>query len=133
MSEFVVNGAVPLEDGGMLLIDEGREMLLYVWKGLVWVTQEGDRQDRVLGRGEWLRIERAGRTVVSALMPSSLALTTPNEEDYAEAIAVRPARDLQPVALYRGRPRSLGALLNRAARAWVRWTSASPAGTASAA
>lgn len=132
MSEFVVNGALPLEDGGMLRIDEGREMLLYVWKGLVWVTQEGDRRDRVLQRGDWLRIDRDGRTVVSALMPSSLALTTPNEEDYAAAIAVRPSRDLQPVVLYRGRPRSLAALLNRAARAWAGWISA-PASRVSAA
>jgi hypothetical protein len=119
MSEFVVNGALPLEQGGMVLIDEGREMLVYVWKGLVWITQEGDRQDRVLKRGDWLRIEGGGRTVVSALMPSSLALTSPNEQDYAEAISVAAPGYGQPVALYRGRPRSAAALLNRVARAWA--------------
>ena len=131
MSEFVVNGSLPLEEGGMLLIDEGREMLVYVWKGLVWVTQEGDGQDRVLKRGDWLRIERGGRTVVSALLPSAVALTSPNEEHYAEAISVSAARYEQPVALYRGRPRSAGALLNRAARAWARIVA--PAGTPAAA
>jgi len=119
MSEFVVNGSLPLEEGGMLLIDEGRELLVYVWKGLVWVTQEGDGQDRVLKRGDWLRIERGGRTVVSALLPSSLTLTSPNEQDYAAAISVTAPPYRQPVALYRGRPKSLAALLNRAARAWA--------------
>jgi hypothetical protein len=118
MTEFVINGAVPLEEGGTLLIDEGREMMVYVWKGLVWVTQEGDGRDRLLKRGDWLRIDRDGRTVVSALLPSSVALTTPNEEDCAEEISVRATRYSQPVALYRGEPNSLRAMLNRAARAW---------------
>jgi hypothetical protein len=131
MSEYVVNGSLPLEEGGMLRIDEGREMLVYVWKGLVWVTQEGEPQDRVLKRGDWLRIERGGRTVVSALLPSSVALTSPNEEHYAEAISVSATRYEQPVALYRGRPRSLAALLNRAARAWASLTM--PAGKAATA
>jgi hypothetical protein len=131
MSEFVVNGSLPLEEGGVLRIDEGREMLVYVWKGLVWVTQEGERQDRVLKRGDWLRIERGGRTVVSALLPSAVALTSPNEEHYAKEISVSAARDEQPVALYRGSPRSLAALLNRAARAWASVTM--PAGKAATA
>lgn len=124
MSEFVVNGSLALEEDGMLLIDEGREMLVYVWSGLVWVTQEGEREDRVLKRGDWLRIEAGGRTVVSALMPSSLALTSPNEQDYAEAILVASPRREQPVALYRGQPKSLAALFNRAARAWASLVSA---------
>jgi hypothetical protein len=52
-------------------------------------------------------------------MPSSLTLTSPNEEDYAQAISVAASRYEQPVALYRGQPKSLRALLNRAARAWA--------------
>jgi hypothetical protein len=118
VNEFVVNGSMPLETGGTLLIDEGREMLVYVWKGLVWVTQEGEGRDRVLKRGDWIRIDRGGRTVVQALLPSSLALTSPYEEDYAEAVSLSGPKYVQPVALYRGRPRSVAAMLNRAARAW---------------
>lgn len=132
MSEFVVNGSLPLEEGGMLRIDEGREMLVCVWKGLVWVTQEGERKDRVLKRGDWLRIDRGGRTVISALRPSSVALTSPNEEHFARAISVSASRGAEPVAVYRGRPRSLEALLNRAARAWARLVSM-PAGKAASA
>ena len=120
MNEFVVNGSMPLEQGGTLLIDEGREMLVYVWKGLVWVTQEGEGRDRVLKRGDWIRIDRGGRTVVQALLPSSLALTSPYEEDYAEAVSLSGPKYAHPVALYRGRPRSLTAMLNRAARVWAR-------------
>ena len=126
MNEFVVNGALALQEGGTLVIDEGREMLVYVWKGLVWVTQEGEGRDRVLKRGDWVRIERDGRTVVQALLPSSLALTSPNEEDYAEAILLSGAQHARPVALYRGEPHSLRALLNRVARAWTRFVSPSP-------
>ena len=130
MNEFVIEGSLPLEEGGTVVIDEGREMLVYVWKGLLWVTQEGDASDRLLKRGDWLRIDRGGRTVVSALMPSAVALTSPYDEDYAALIARSGRRYDQPVALYRGRPRSMRALLNRAARAWSAWLAPRPAGAA---
>jgi hypothetical protein len=120
VNEFVIDGSLPLEQGGTLLIDEGREMLVYVWRGVVWVTQEGEQRDRLLTRGDWIRIDRDGRTVVQALEPSALALTSPYDEDYAVAISRSGAKHPRPVALYRGRPRSLAAMLNRAARAWNR-------------
>lgn len=120
MNEFVVEGSLPLDEGGMLVIDDGREMLVYVWKGRVWVTQAGLAEDRVLRRGEWMRIERGGRTIVSALAPSAVALTSPLEEHYASSIAVTSAGAESARSLYRGRPHSPAALLDRFARVWAR-------------
>lgn len=119
MNEFLVQGSLPLEEGGMVVIDDGREMLVYVWEGLVWVTQEGEAADRVLKRGDWMRVARGGRTVISALAPSAVALTSPFDEHQASYIGHAPARGAQVAALYRGRPHSVTALLNRAARVWA--------------
>lgn len=118
MNEFVVEGALPLEEGGMLVIEDGREMLVYVWKGTVWVTQDGSPEDRVLSRGEWMRIERGGKTILSALAPSAVALTSPVEEHCASAITVTPRSGASPTTLYRGQPKSAVALLDRLARLW---------------
>ncbi|HYD55289.1 MAG TPA: DUF2917 domain-containing protein [Burkholderiales bacterium] len=126
MNEFVVEGSLPLDEGGTLVIDDGREMLVYVWKGTVWVTQDGDPMDRVLKRGDWLRLDRDGRTVISALAPSAVALTSPNEEHFASRIALAPAGARAAAPIYRGQPRSFSALLNRLARVWAQLTA--PAG-----
>jgi hypothetical protein len=40
----------------------------------VWVTEEGDRQDHIMGPGDARTIGRAGRTVVQALAPSRIGL-----------------------------------------------------------
>jgi hypothetical protein len=126
MNEFLVQGSLPLDEGGLLVIDDGREMLVYVWQGMVWVTQEGLHADRVLKGGDWMRIERGGRTVISALAPSALALTSPYEEHQAAYIGHAAARAAEVATLYRGRPNSVTALLNRAARVWASLTA--PAG-----
>jgi hypothetical protein len=42
--------------------------------GSVWVTQEGDRKDHIVGPGETLVVARAGRTVVQALRRSRVAI-----------------------------------------------------------
>ncbi len=38
--------------------------------GSLWITQEGDTRDVVLGPGEELTLERAGATLVHAFVPS---------------------------------------------------------------
>ena len=38
--------------------------------GLLWITQEGDTRDAVLGPGEDLKLDRAGATLVHAFKPS---------------------------------------------------------------
>lgn len=102
--EYLVRGAIALDKGAMVLIDEARGMLIYVWQGEVWVTQEGERHDRVLSAGEWLRVERGGRTVVSAFGASAIALTSPREKDFAQSIALVQPGAAQPLQLHRQQP-----------------------------
>jgi hypothetical protein len=81
--EYLVQGNVQLARGGLLRVEDGAGMLLYVWSGGVWITQEGDRRDRHVPAGGWFRIERPGLTLVSALARSALTLTAPQPEGYA--------------------------------------------------
>ena len=69
-------------------VAEGRGLTLYVWRGTVWITQEGDLEDHFVGPGGWFRVANAGLTLVSALQPSSLSLTAPRSARFAEQIDV---------------------------------------------
>jgi len=42
--------------------------------GTLWVTQEGDRKDHILGEGQAIVVARPGRTVVQAMRHSLVAI-----------------------------------------------------------
>lgn len=84
--EYLVQGNLQLARGGMLRVADGAGMLVYVWSGGVWITQEGDRRDRHVPAGGWFRIERDGLTLISALARSSITLTAPEPLGYEERI-----------------------------------------------
>ena len=58
--EYVVHGSAGMTRGSVLRIEDGRDMVIYVWEGGVWLTEEGDRRDRYLGPGDCFRLERDG-------------------------------------------------------------------------
>lgn len=86
--EYLVQGNLPLARGSSVRIENGRGMLVYVWSGNVWITQAGDRRDRHVGAGGWLRIEKSGLALITALGRSALSLTSPSELGFAERIEV---------------------------------------------
>ncbi len=56
-------------------LDPGREgLVLFVGRGCVLATQEGDLQDHVLGPGDELRLTGPGAVVAWALSPSNLVV-----------------------------------------------------------
>ena len=118
--EYVVQGNLPLVRGSMVRVEDGRDMLVYVWSGGVWITQEGDRRDRYLqGRG-WFRITASGLTLISALGRSAIGLTSPHATGFAERIDLVRAGtgNVETLFAARGRLSALGA---RWARTWSRW------------
>ena len=100
MEEFIVQGSLGLTHGSMLRIEDGRDMLVYVWEGEIWLTEERERRDRVLRAGEWHRLERQGTAIGYALQRSVLTLTAPEPEYYAERIVLVKAGTAAPVELY---------------------------------
>jgi hypothetical protein len=121
MQEYIVQGSLGLARGSVLRVDGGRHILVYVWEGELWVTEEGDRSDRVLAAGQWHRIERDGAALVYALKRSVVTLTAPVPEYYARRIVLAKAGSPQPVVLYsrrRARMKRLSAFAQRLRQAW---------------
>jgi hypothetical protein len=117
--EYLVQGNLPLVRGSMLRIEDGREMLVYVWSGSLWITQEGDGRDRHVGTGGWFRITTPGLTLISALGRSAVSLTSPHEA-YAERIDLVRAGTGSVETLFAA-PSRLSALRARLAKTWSAW------------
>ncbi len=83
MDEYIVQGPVALRQGAHMNIVDGREQVIYVWEGAVWITQEGDREDYLRKAGEWFRLDRDGTTVVCAIGKASLTIAAPAREPSA--------------------------------------------------
>ena len=99
-SEYVVNGSLGMTRASVLRIEDGRDMVIYVWEGGLWLTQERDHRDRWLGAGDWFRVERDGVTLAQATERSTISLTAPQPEGYAGRIAVTKAGTGIQVELY---------------------------------
>jgi hypothetical protein len=100
MEEFIVQGSLGLTRGSLLRIEDGRDILIYVWEGEIWLTEEGERRDRMLRAGEWHRLERRGAAIGYALRRSVLTLTAPQPEYYAGRIVLVKAGTAAPLELY---------------------------------
>jgi hypothetical protein len=122
MEEFIVQGSLGLTRGSMLRIEDGRDMLVYVWEGEIWLTEEGERRDRLLRAGQWHRLERQGAAIGYALRRSVLTLTAPEPEYYASRILLAKAGTAAPVELYNAtkvRMPWIAALAGWARRLWA--------------
>jgi hypothetical protein len=99
MSEYLVKGLVELKPGAVVCIDDGAGMFIYVWEGTVWLTEAGDGRDQVIESGQWARLSRPGRAVLSALGESAIALTSPRASGFARAIDFVPAPGRPAISL----------------------------------
>jgi hypothetical protein len=108
---YVVCSALALPRGSVLGIEDGRDLLVYVWQGGLWLTQERDGRDRYLGAGDSFRLDRNGLALAQATSGSTVTLTAAEPEPYARRITLaRPGAG--PLELYAAeKPR----------RFWVDW------------
>ena len=63
-----------LQAGQVVTLDDVEGMRILARSGTVWVTEEGDRHDHIVGPGATLIVAHPGRTVVQALQPAWIAL-----------------------------------------------------------
>jgi hypothetical protein len=61
-----------IQQGGVMVVAVGTRIAAQT--GSLWITQEGDRKDHILGAGEALVVARPGRTVVQAMRASRVAI-----------------------------------------------------------
>lgn len=76
--ERVLCEAKPLARGSVLRL-RGRDALVFVHAGMVWLTQEGDALDHVVKGGQSLRIDCDGPVCIEALRPTLISISAPLE------------------------------------------------------
>jgi hypothetical protein len=113
MDGYLINGSVGIPRGSMLRIDEGAGVLLYVWEGEVWLTQEGSCRDHVLQPGQWFRLDRGGAALAHAFQRSVVSLSASTPEAPARAVTLLPGGKELPVVLHRSAPPTVRGALRR--------------------
>jgi len=63
-----------LAPGQVVTLDDAQGTRIVTRVGSVWVTEEGDVRDHVMGAGDALVVARPGRTLVQALQPSWISI-----------------------------------------------------------
>jgi hypothetical protein len=100
-TEYLVHGSIAMTRGSLLRVEDGRDLLVYVWAGSIWLTQEGEARDRYLAAGEWFRLDRNGVAIAYSMRRTVLSLTAPAPEFYARRIVLaRAGASAMPVELY---------------------------------
>ena len=74
-----------LERDGLIAVRDGRGTLVSCVSGTLWITQDHDTHDNLVGAGETLVIDYAGLTLLTALEPTDLRLIEPGEDSGLEA------------------------------------------------
>jgi len=87
--EYLIEGAMPLLRDEQLRIEDGRDLLLHLWQGSLWITQEGDRRDILLRAGQSFRLDRDGTAIARCWADAVVALTSPRKERPARSIEVQ--------------------------------------------
>lgn len=100
MDGFLVKGSIAMPRGSMLRIDDGASMLVYVWEGELWLTQEGSRKDHMLQAGQWFRVDRDGAALAHAFRNSVVSLSSPLPEVPAKRITLAQGVKDAPVVLH---------------------------------
>jgi hypothetical protein len=66
---------IALEPGQVVTLDDAQGTRIVARLGTVWVTEEGDTRDHIVGPGDALIVAHSGRTVVQALKSAWISLT----------------------------------------------------------
>jgi hypothetical protein len=74
-NEYVADGELAMRRGSVLRIEDGEGLLIQVWDGELWLTEEGDRRDRFIGAGRTFRLEANGVAIAQALRDSTVMLS----------------------------------------------------------
>jgi Protein of unknown function (DUF2917) len=68
---------VHLKVGESLRIADGAEFEVKCLRGNLWITQYGDLEDRIIGRGESFVLDRPGLSLITALGEPGLLVVRP--------------------------------------------------------
>jgi hypothetical protein len=96
MERHPLGTPIGIPGGSLLRIDNGAGVLVYVWEGELWVTEDGSQKDHVLQPGQSYLISRNGATVVQAFKRSLVSLSAPASARAARRVTLIP--EMRPSA-----------------------------------
>jgi hypothetical protein len=100
MDTYLINGSIGMPRGSLLRVDDGAGVLVHVWQGEVWLTEEGRERDFVLTAGQWHRLDRDGAALLHAFQRSVLGLSAAEPWTRARRVELTHA-GAGPVVLHR--------------------------------
>jgi hypothetical protein len=77
MDRSTRQGSMQLARGAFARIRDAKGLLVQVHDGELWLTQDGDSRDYLVGTGESFRVQRGGLMLAYALRSSSVSLIAP--------------------------------------------------------
>lgn len=69
-----------LADEGLLAIRDGQATRIRVQEGTLWITEEGEVKDTILGHGDSYTIRHPGLAVLTSLGASRISIEGPTRE-----------------------------------------------------
>jgi len=91
MNQDLINGSRTLEKGRIRHVHAEKGRRVECLAGWIWITQDGDLRDIVLGAGEAFDFDRRGDALLSALADSRYLVLSETED-----LARRPGSLLSP-------------------------------------
>ena len=121
MDGYIVGGPTVLPRGSLLLVEHGKGMQIELWDGELWITQEGDDRDYVIGPGSSFRLRGEGIVLANVFKPGRVTLTAPVPAHYAKRITLTLAGSAPRVLYERSREPGgwLAGLGHRIVRYWT--------------
>lgn len=113
MGSHLERALTRLPKDAILRLDAGAGEAVIVFHGWVWITQDGDARDVVLGPGESFTLDRPGVALAQALRDSSLLVVARSDAGNGGEILAGARRLASLPALVRqrwtlGRPQAAG-------------------------
>jgi len=100
MDSYLIKGSIGMPRGSLLRVEDGAGVLVHVWHGELWFTEEGSGRDIVLAAGQWHRLGRDGAAVAHAFQSSVLGLSAAEPWTGARRVVLVRA-GAEPVVLHR--------------------------------
>lgn len=117
MDDVHLDEPVSMPRGAVLRIEGGAGVLVCVWSGEVWLTEQDSASDHVLVAGQSVRLHCAGTALAHAFRRAQIGLSSGGESLAASRITLIPPGGRPPALVYR-RETVLAAVLRRLARLW---------------
>jgi hypothetical protein len=90
MDRHPLGTPIGIPSGSLLRIENGAGVLVYVWEGELWITEDGSPKDHVLQAGQSYQVSGSGATLAQAFKRSLVSLAAPVSERAARRITLIP-------------------------------------------